>query len=352
MDPQVSSRKPPTRRRHAPIRARLAAGVIDVAVVALVCAFLPQPFPPAVPILLLVIYQALATWWLRASLGKALLGLRVVRLDGDVTLAWALLRAAPGYLVLTVFGLGWAAAAMRPDRRPLHDRILGSDVILVEAATLWPRQATARLTRWARDRESVDHRRRGSRAALAALWAWLAGLGAAVQRAVGWLRDDAAAGPSIAATMSSAARTWAITTASVIAAGVLAPVPPLQGAAEWIVTPRTWLGRDSAPRDPTPDEARLALQAWVADAVGEPRAEVPWCPSLRTIEDFQQIELWCVRRGTMRQLPFTELTEGSAGRALLDEAGFQDSGVACLAFEIVGEPGAWEARPGGPLCID
>lgn len=351
MDPSMSSvREPPAARRHAPIRARMAAGLLDLVAVALVCAFLPQPFAPILPVLIFVTYHVLATWWLRASLGKALLGLRVIRLDGPVTLAWSLLRAGPGYLVLTVFGLGWAAAALPPDRRPLHDRVIGSDVIMVEAATLRPRQAAARLARWSNDRGSVTRRRQGGRAALAALWAWLAGIGTAVQRAIDWLRDDTTTGPSAATTLSSTAKTWVVATASVITAAVLGPVPPLQNATEWLVTPRTWVGAEPAP---TPDEARLALQDWVADAVGDPDAEVPWCPALETVEDFEKIELWCVQRTNLaRNLPFVALTEGDQGRALLDAAGFQDSGVACLSFEIVGEPGAWKAREGGPFCFD
>ena len=62
-------------RGHARMRARAAAAVVDGAVLLVVCGLLPQPFPPVLPLALLVCYQALATWWLRASVGKALLGL-------------------------------------------------------------------------------------------------------------------------------------------------------------------------------------------------------------------------------------------------------------------------------------
>ncbi len=343
LDQQVPLREPSAGRLRAPLRTRMGAAGVDLVVVAAVCAFLPQPFSPAVPIVLFVVYQGLATWRLRASLGKALLGLRVVRLEGEVTLAWALLRAGPGYLVLTVFGLGWLAAALPPDRRPLHDRVLGSDVILVEAASVRPRQAAVRLSRWARERESVA-KRRGDHAALAVLWAWLVGLGAAVQRVIDWFRDGAASGPSVAGTMSGAAKVWVVSGASLVVGVVLSPVPPLQDVAEWIVTPRTWIGAAPA-QGPTPEEARLALQVWVADAVGRPDAQVPWCGESSN-------GLWCVRRESLQDLPFAALSYGDAGRALLDAAGFQDSGVACLGFEIVGNPGAWAAKQGGPFCSD
>ena len=262
-------------RGHARMRARAAAAVVDGVVLLVVCAFLPQPFPPVLPLALLVCYQALATWWLRASVGKVLLGLRVVRLDGDVTLAWALLRAGPGYLVLTVVGLGWALAAIPPDRRPLHDRVLGADVVMVETAALAPRQAAVRLADWARRRQLVAERKGDrTRAALAVLWAWLAGLGAAVQRFIDWLRGADATGPSAVSTLSTSA---AATISGFAAAGVavlLAPVPPLADAAAWLVEPRYWAGAapeqspgtlsTQAADEPPTGQADLSLQGWWA----------------------------------------------------------------------------------------
>jgi uncharacterized RDD family membrane protein YckC len=254
---------PPTgERRHAPLRARVAAALVDGVVLVVVCALLPQPFPPVLPLVLLVCYQALTTWWLRASVGKALLGLRVVRLEGKVTLAWALLRAGPGYLVLTALGLGWALAVVPPDRRPLHDRVLGADVIAVETRVGSLHQAGTRLADWARQRADVAERKRGrTAAALALVWAWLAGLGTAVQRFVDWLRGANATGPSALSSLSTSA---AATISGVAAAGiavVLAPVPPLADAADWLVQPRYWATSPSQVASTPPTEEPVAREA-------------------------------------------------------------------------------------------
>jgi uncharacterized RDD family membrane protein YckC len=239
--PTTPARPLTDQRRHAPVRARFAAAVVDGAVLVLVCALLPQPFPPVLPLALLVSYQSLTTWWLRASVGKALLGLRVVRLDGKVTLAWALLRAGPGYLVLTALGVGWALTALPPDRRPLHDRILGADVIRVQAPVGSLSQAGIRLADWASQRKDVAERKRGrTAAALAMLWAWLAGLGTAVQRFVDWLRGADATGPSAVSRLSTSAAATLSGLAAAATAVVLAPVPPLANATDWLMAPRYW----------------------------------------------------------------------------------------------------------------
>lgn len=229
--------------RRATLRDRAAATAVDVVVVLAVCLFVPQPFPPVVPLLLMVAYQALTTWWLRASLGKALLGLRVIRLDGDVTLWWSLLRAGPGQLGLTIFGLGWVMAALAPDRRPLHDRVLRGDVLVVEPTSVPAHRAAARLADWARRRQDVAQRKQNRTwGGLTLLWAWLAGLGGAVQRAVDWLHGGGASGQSAAVTMSTSAAAAVGGAAAAAVAVVLAPFPPLGGAAEWLVSPRQWVG--------------------------------------------------------------------------------------------------------------
>lgn len=287
----TSTSAPNVEQRHAPLRARVAAALVDGVVLVVVCAFLPQPFPPVLPLVLLVCYQTLTTWWLRASVGKALLGLRVVRLEGEVTLAWALLRAGPGYLVLTALGLGWALAAVPPDRRPLHDRVLGADVIVVEASVRSLHQAGARLAHWARQRDSVAERKRGrTAAALAMLWAWLAGLGTAVQRFVDWLRGADTTGPSAVSSLSTSA---AATISGVAAAGIavlLAPVPPLANAADWLVQPRYWATSPTSVASTPP--------------TGEPHSDdrahglAGWWASEPSLSPFSQVMIEFVPRST------------------------------------------------------
>lgn len=70
------------------------------------------------------------------SVGKALLGVRIVRLNGKQMSLWIALRRLVGYLLtLLTFGLGflWVAADNR--RQALHDKIAGTSVIYSWEAT-------------------------------------------------------------------------------------------------------------------------------------------------------------------------------------------------------------------------
>ncbi|MCP3104232.1 RDD family protein [Myxococcus sp. K15C18031901] len=131
----------------APRRARLAANLVDAAALVLPslllgvlrCLALPDEAPtkaPAVyiPALLVLFVQAALIRDTGASLGKRLLGIRVIRRDGLPAEVWriALLRnalpmALCGYCVW--FGLVDALFIVGEERRCLHDWVAGTRVV-------------------------------------------------------------------------------------------------------------------------------------------------------------------------------------------------------------------------------
>lgn len=63
------------------------------------------------------------------TIGKALLGIRVVAVDGQLLpLGAALLRWLATFVSALPFGMGFVMAGLRPDKRALHDLIAGSRV--------------------------------------------------------------------------------------------------------------------------------------------------------------------------------------------------------------------------------
>jgi uncharacterized RDD family membrane protein YckC len=69
------------------------------------------------------------------TIGKMLVGIRAVELGGQQLLVGtALLRFAGYFASLAVFGLGFALAGLRRDKRALHDLIAGTRVEYVATA--------------------------------------------------------------------------------------------------------------------------------------------------------------------------------------------------------------------------
>lgn len=74
-------------------------------------------------------------WWISIALagktiGKALLGLRVVTREGEILSSWqSALRAVSLPLSYAVFGLGFLGIIVGRERRALHDVVAGSAVI-------------------------------------------------------------------------------------------------------------------------------------------------------------------------------------------------------------------------------
>lgn len=118
---------------------RLAAMLLDVIIVGMICGFLASVFSDSSHIRIkanllpsLALYGALM-WKLRGStVGGIVCGLKVVRLD-DRPLDWgtAIVRALSCFLSLFVAGLGFIWVAFDNQRQGWHDKIAGTTVVRV-----------------------------------------------------------------------------------------------------------------------------------------------------------------------------------------------------------------------------
>jgi uncharacterized RDD family membrane protein YckC len=74
-------------------------------------------------------YTTLLHTWLGQTVGKSVVGVRVVAVDGRTLDAGpAFLRYLGYYVSTATFGFGYLMAALRRDKRALHDLIAGSRV--------------------------------------------------------------------------------------------------------------------------------------------------------------------------------------------------------------------------------
>jgi len=77
-----------------------------------------------------VYFTIFLTWWSGQTPGKWLLGLRVVRLDGDPMTLWNSFNRFAGYAAGVATGLlGFAQVYWDPNRQGIHDRIANTVVI-------------------------------------------------------------------------------------------------------------------------------------------------------------------------------------------------------------------------------
>jgi hypothetical protein len=154
-----------------------------------VAALTSQPFPLAIPIALFVAYHSLGVWLTGQTIGKAVLGLCVVRVEGPRTFAWSVGRASIGYFGCSLFGLGLLLALRGPRHRALHDVAFGSRVVAVDDSKLNLKTALKRLSTFARMREEEASKRQVAVGAsiLGLLWGWLRAIADRVVGAVDWL---------------------------------------------------------------------------------------------------------------------------------------------------------------------
>ncbi|MCZ6571893.1 MAG: VWA domain-containing protein [Planctomycetota bacterium] len=115
----------------APFRARIVAFALDYGIVYLLARAVGSPNPVTFFVALFVVYHAGLQWYMQRTLGKALMGLRVIRAGHrPITLAWALGRSTIGYFVVDLFGLGLLTSWFdRKWRRCAHDFVFGSVVV-------------------------------------------------------------------------------------------------------------------------------------------------------------------------------------------------------------------------------
>jgi uncharacterized RDD family membrane protein YckC len=150
--PQVDDSPEPTAVEApgsaAPLGPRMLAGLVDLAVLAVVDAAVVLatlratgvewsqatrlPLAPlAVFLLLLAIgYLAMCNVLAGRTFGKAVFGLAVVETGGrPVRLAPAVVRALIQVLTVPAAGIGFLPALLGADRRSLYDRLAGTDVV-------------------------------------------------------------------------------------------------------------------------------------------------------------------------------------------------------------------------------
>jgi len=73
----------------------------------------------------------LLSWWKGQTVGKRLMGIRVLRLDGEPITWWTAFERAGGYAAGFATGLlGFAQVIWDANRQAIHDRIVGTVVVL------------------------------------------------------------------------------------------------------------------------------------------------------------------------------------------------------------------------------
>ncbi|HSK91226.1 MAG TPA: RDD family protein, partial [Euzebyales bacterium] len=184
--------------RTTPPALRALSWLLDAVVVGVAMLVVPEPYPLIVPLGLAAAYLTLIVWWTSTTIGKAALGLRVVRTNGPVTLAWALGRSTLGLIVVDLLGAG-LVPALSTERRALHDRAFHSLVVWTGEPATW-RRVFERLVALADQREEErEEKRRRSRGLvlLTGLWAWMSDLARGIRAHVArWWRDAPPAGTS------------------------------------------------------------------------------------------------------------------------------------------------------------
>jgi uncharacterized RDD family membrane protein YckC len=227
----------------AGVGARCVAGVIDIAIVVAALAPVPQPFPPLLVLLVFVGYHWLLTWWVGRTVGKALLGLRVLRLDGPVSWWWALGRSGPGYLVLSVAGLGWLTATRDAYRRPLYDILLGGVVVQDVDPAGTSSGLADRLLVYAREHKEAVAARKEPLGLVAGLWAALTKGTEWAAKGLQFVRGEPTAvssGTSLSSWATGQAAAAVSAAGSVAAVAVVAVVPGSDGLGQWLMSDRHW----------------------------------------------------------------------------------------------------------------
>lgn len=81
-------------------------------------------------VLLTMVYTVLMTGQLGATVGKLLIGARIIKMDGSrIGFGTALARWLASFLSGLTLGVGYLFIAFRADRRALHDLLAGTQVI-------------------------------------------------------------------------------------------------------------------------------------------------------------------------------------------------------------------------------
>ena len=112
---------------------RMGAGFLDIVLVSILGSIVHVP---SLGFLLALAYFAGMWAWKGTTIGGIVLGLKVVRLDGEsVTFAVALVRALAAAFSIVVLFLGFLWIAWDADRQGWHDKIAGTVVLKLPRGT-------------------------------------------------------------------------------------------------------------------------------------------------------------------------------------------------------------------------
>ena len=118
-------------------RDRLAAGVLDIILLAILRGLLDDLLSDNGGFLMALIYFVGFWAWKQTTLGGIICQLRIVRLDNQpIRFVDALVRGLAGIFSLAVLGLGFVWILRDQDRQAWHDRIAGTYVVKVPRN--WP----------------------------------------------------------------------------------------------------------------------------------------------------------------------------------------------------------------------
>jgi hypothetical protein len=280
--------------RTTPPALRALSWLLDAVVVGVAMLVVAEPYPLIVPLGLAVAYLTLIVWWTSTTIGKAALGLRVVRTNGPVTLPWALGRSTLGLIVVDLLGAGLVPALWSAERRALHDRAFHSLVVWTGEPATW-RRVSDRLVALADQREQVrEEKRRRSRGLvlLTGLWAWMSDLARGVRAHVArWWRDAPPAGTSAGQALTAIVIGKVALGAAAIGAVVGTAVPAAGGVGDVLLRPRCFASMEC--RASTVSEAAAldqlaAIERWVQEFEGDDDIEVVACDEGRSDPD-----TWC-----------------------------------------------------------
>ena len=276
---QVQIKAPPTiSYRPAPHGLRIAAWFIDLLIIVLVVAFLPQPIPPILPLAFLVAYHTVLIWLVEQTPGKALMGLKVKRIGHRTGFFWALGRASLGYFLVDVLGLGALAVFANWQHRCLHDYAFGSVVVYVEEpGRLSARVLSQRLKKFAqRQKLALENKKKRTVSLLISLWGFLEKLAGAIQKAVNILTGSPDPKPSIAQALTLKAALMIAVVTTGISAVMVTYVPIVHAATNWVFTPRYLV---AAPPTNTPTPTITATSINTPTSTATASAAATFTPS-------------------------------------------------------------------------
>jgi uncharacterized RDD family membrane protein YckC len=110
---------------------RFLATVLDAVLIGLIIGpLLHLPHVPRWFLLIWVTYHVGMWSWKGTTIGGIVLGLRIVRTDGQrINFAIALVRALASFFSAAVLGLGFLWAGWTRDKQSWHDKIAGTIVV-------------------------------------------------------------------------------------------------------------------------------------------------------------------------------------------------------------------------------